>query len=96
VLARSAAKFAERFDAANSVERAVRVGSVRIASGSLRAFLIEAVEQGHARSCCCGLWVAVGCLLDQARLELFELLSVFPPQLFEQPPGRQRFLLIDV
>jgi acetyl-CoA carboxylase carboxyltransferase component len=45
-------ELAARFDAAHSVERAVRVGSVSriVAPQTLRPFLIEAVERGMQRS----------------------------------------------
>jgi hypothetical protein len=51
VLAEKRGEFADRFDAVHSVERAVRVGSVTtiVPSGSLRPFLIDAVEQGMRR-----------------------------------------------
>jgi acetyl-CoA carboxylase carboxyltransferase component len=48
VVAETRGAFAAQFDATHSVERAVRVGSVRrtIAPGSLRPYLIDAVERG--------------------------------------------------
>jgi len=48
VLAQKRGEFADRFDAVHSVERAVEVGSVSkiIAPGSMRGFLIDAVERG--------------------------------------------------
>ena len=48
VLAEKRGEFAAEFDAAHSVERAVRVGSVRriIAPETLRPYLIDAVERG--------------------------------------------------
>ena len=52
VLAEKRRAFAERFDQVHSIERAVRVGSVKsvIALSSLRGFLIEAVERGIRRA----------------------------------------------
>jgi acetyl/propionyl-CoA carboxylase alpha subunit/acetyl-CoA carboxylase carboxyltransferase component len=52
VLAEKRGEFAAQFDAAHSVERAVRVGSVSgiVAPESLRAFLIDAVERGIQRT----------------------------------------------
>jgi acetyl/propionyl-CoA carboxylase alpha subunit/acetyl-CoA carboxylase carboxyltransferase component len=52
VLAEKRGEFAAQFDAAHSVERAVRMGSVSriVAPASLRAFLIEAVERGMRRA----------------------------------------------
>ena len=52
VRAEQSGAFAARFDAAHSVERAVRVGSVRsiVAAGELRPFLIAAVERGMDRT----------------------------------------------
>jgi len=51
VLAENRREFAERFDRVHSIERAVRVGSVKsvIEPASLRSFLIEAVERGIRR-----------------------------------------------
>jgi acetyl/propionyl-CoA carboxylase alpha subunit/acetyl-CoA carboxylase carboxyltransferase component len=51
VLAQKRRSFAERFDRIHSVERAVRMGSVSeiITPGSLRPFLIKAVERGIGR-----------------------------------------------
>jgi hypothetical protein len=48
VLAEKRGDFAAEFDAAHSVERAVRVGSVTrvVAPASLRPYLIDAVERG--------------------------------------------------
>jgi acetyl-CoA carboxylase carboxyltransferase component len=52
VLAEKRGEFAARFDAAHSVERAVRMGSVSrvVPPASLRAFLIDAVERGMRRA----------------------------------------------
>ena len=52
VLAEKRGAFAAQFDAAHSVERAVRVGSVRriIAARTLRPYLIDAVERGMQRA----------------------------------------------
>jgi hypothetical protein len=52
VLAEKRGEFATRFDAAHSVERAVRMGSVSriVPPASLRAFLIDAVERGMRRA----------------------------------------------
>lgn len=52
VLAKKRRAFAERFDQVHSIERAVRMGSVKsvIALSSLRCFLIEAVERGIRRA----------------------------------------------
>jgi acetyl-CoA carboxylase carboxyltransferase component len=52
VRAEKMGEFAARFDAAHSVERAVRVGSVDsiVEPAALRAFLIEAVERGVRRT----------------------------------------------
>ena len=52
VLAEKRGEFAAEFDAAHSVERAVRMGSVSriVAPASLRPFLIEAVERGMQRA----------------------------------------------
>jgi acetyl/propionyl-CoA carboxylase alpha subunit/acetyl-CoA carboxylase carboxyltransferase component len=52
VLAEKRGAFAAQFDAAHSVERAVRVGSVRriIAAPTLRPYLIDAVERGMHRA----------------------------------------------
>jgi acetyl/propionyl-CoA carboxylase alpha subunit/acetyl-CoA carboxylase carboxyltransferase component len=52
VLAQKRGEFADRFDAVHSVERAVEVGSVSriIAPGSMRSFLIDAVERGMTRT----------------------------------------------
>jgi acetyl/propionyl-CoA carboxylase alpha subunit/acetyl-CoA carboxylase carboxyltransferase component len=52
VLAEKRRQFAERFDQVHSIERAVRMGSVRavIEPAALRSFLIEAVERGIRRS----------------------------------------------
>ncbi len=51
VLAEKRGEFAAQFDAAHSVERAVRMGSVSriVAPGSLRPYLIDAVERGMQR-----------------------------------------------
>jgi acetyl-CoA carboxylase carboxyltransferase component len=51
VLAEKRREFAERFDRVHSIERAVRMGSVKsvIELASLRGFLIEAVERGIRR-----------------------------------------------
>ena len=52
VLAQKRGEFAAQFDAAHSVERAVRMGSVSriVAPASLRLFLIDAVERGMRRA----------------------------------------------
>jgi hypothetical protein len=52
VLAEKRRVFAERFDEVHSIERAVRVGSVKsvIALSSLRGLLIEALERGIRRA----------------------------------------------
>ena len=52
MLAEKRGEFAAEFDAAHSVERAVRMGSVSriVAPASLRPFLIEAVERGMQRA----------------------------------------------
>jgi len=52
ILAEKRGEFAARFDAAHSVERAVRVGSMSgiVAPASLRAYLIDAVERGMRRT----------------------------------------------
>ena len=52
VLAEQRRVFAERFDRVHSIERAVRMGSVKsvIELGSLRGHLIEAVDQGIVRA----------------------------------------------
>jgi acetyl-CoA carboxylase carboxyltransferase component len=52
VLAEKRGAFAAEFDAAHSVERAVRMGSVSriVAPASLRPFLIDAVERGMERA----------------------------------------------
>jgi acetyl-CoA carboxylase carboxyltransferase component len=52
VLAEKRRKFAERFDQVHSIERAVRMGSVKavIPLASLRRFLIDAVERGIRRA----------------------------------------------
>ncbi len=52
VLAEKRGEFAAEFDAAHSVERAVRMGSVSriVAPASLRPFLIDAVERGMQRA----------------------------------------------
>ncbi len=52
VLAEKRGEFAAEFDAAHSVERAVRVGSVTrvVAPASLRPYLIDAVERGMQRT----------------------------------------------
>ena len=52
VLAEKRGEFAAEFDAAHSVERAVRVGSVSriVAPASLRPYLIDAVERGMQRA----------------------------------------------
>jgi acetyl/propionyl-CoA carboxylase alpha subunit/acetyl-CoA carboxylase carboxyltransferase component len=52
VLAEKRGEFAAQFDAAHSVERAVRMGSVSgiVAPESMRAFLIDAVERGIRRT----------------------------------------------
>ncbi|HEX6695559.1 MAG TPA: carboxyl transferase domain-containing protein [Solirubrobacteraceae bacterium] len=52
VLAEKRGEFAARFDAAHSVERAVRMGSVSriVPPASLRACLIDAVERGMRRA----------------------------------------------
>src|SRR4029450_9712139 len=52
VLAEKRGEFAARFDAAHSVERAVRMGSGSriVPPASLRAFLIDAVERGMRRA----------------------------------------------
>ncbi len=52
VLAEKRGEFAAEFDAAHSVERAVRVGSVTriVAPASLRPYLIDAVERGMQRA----------------------------------------------
>ncbi len=52
VVAEKRAALAARFDATHSVERAVRMGSVRrtIAPATLRPYLIDAVERGIERS----------------------------------------------
>jgi len=51
VLAANRREFAERFDRIHSIERAVRMGSVKsvIEPSSLRSYLIEAVERGIRR-----------------------------------------------
>ena len=51
VLAENRREFAERFDRVHSIERAVRMGSVKsvVEPASLRRFLIEAVERGIRR-----------------------------------------------
>ena len=52
VLAEKRREFAERFDRVHSIERAVRMGSVKavVEPASLRSFLIEAVERGIRRA----------------------------------------------
>ena len=52
VLAEKRGEFAAQFDAAHSVERAVRMGSVSriVPSASLRPFLVDAVERGIDRA----------------------------------------------
>jgi hypothetical protein len=52
VLAEKRGEFAAQFDAAHSVERAVRMGSVSriVAPATLRPFLIDAVERGMRRT----------------------------------------------
>ena len=52
VLAEKRGEFAAKFDAAHSVERAVRMGSVSriVAPASLRPYLIDAVERGMRRA----------------------------------------------
>jgi acetyl-CoA carboxylase carboxyltransferase component len=52
VRAEKMGEFAARFDAAHSVERAVRMGSVSaiVDPAALRPFLIEAVERGMRRT----------------------------------------------
>ncbi|MGZ6674176.1 MAG: hypothetical protein ACXVFM_17690, partial [Solirubrobacteraceae bacterium] len=52
VLAEKRGEFAAEFDAAHSVERAVRMGSVSriVAPASLRPYLIDAVERGMQRA----------------------------------------------
>ncbi len=52
VLAQRRREFAERFDHVHSIERAVRVGSVKavVPPAGLRAFLIDAVERGIRRA----------------------------------------------
>jgi acetyl/propionyl-CoA carboxylase alpha subunit/acetyl-CoA carboxylase carboxyltransferase component len=52
VLAAKRGEFAAQFDAAHSVERAVRMGSMSgiVAPANLRAYLIEAVERGMRRA----------------------------------------------
>jgi acetyl-CoA carboxylase carboxyltransferase component len=52
VLAEKRGAFAAQFDAAHSVERAVRMGSVSriVAPASLRPFLIDALERGMQRT----------------------------------------------
>ena len=52
VLAEKRGEFAAEFDAAHSVERAVRMGSVSriVAPASMRPFLIDAVERGIQRA----------------------------------------------
>jgi acetyl-CoA carboxylase carboxyltransferase component/biotin carboxyl carrier protein len=52
VLAEKRGAFAAEFDAVHSVERAVKMGSVReiIAPGSLRPYLIDAVQRGMRRA----------------------------------------------
>jgi hypothetical protein len=52
VRAEKLGEFAARFDAAHSVERAVRVGSVSgiVEPQTLRPFLIDAVERGMRRA----------------------------------------------
>ena len=52
VLAQRRREFAERFDHVHSIERAVRMGSVKavVPPAGLRAFLIEAVERGIRRA----------------------------------------------
>ena len=52
VLAEKRREFAERFDRIHSIERAVRMGSVRavIPAAALRSYLIDAVERGIRRA----------------------------------------------
>ena len=52
VLAAKRGEFAAQFDAAHSVERAVRMGSMSgiVAPATLRAYLIDAVERGMRRT----------------------------------------------
>ena len=52
VLAEKRRDFAERFDRIHSIERAVRMGSMRsvVEPASLRSFLIDAVERGIRRA----------------------------------------------
>jgi acetyl-CoA carboxylase carboxyltransferase component len=52
VLAEKRGEFAAQFDATHSVERAVRMGSVRgiVAPATLRPFLIDALERGMQRT----------------------------------------------
>ena len=52
VLAENRRAFAERFDRVHSIERAVRMGSMKavVELASLRGFLIEAVERGIRRA----------------------------------------------
>jgi acetyl/propionyl-CoA carboxylase alpha subunit/acetyl-CoA carboxylase carboxyltransferase component len=52
VMAEKRREFAERFDRVHSIERAVRMGSVKsvVDLASLRSFLIEAVERGIHRA----------------------------------------------
>ncbi len=52
VLAEKRREFAQRFDQVHSIERAVRMGSVKavVAPSSLRSVLIEAVERGIRRA----------------------------------------------
>ncbi len=51
VLAQKRREFAERFDRVHSIDRAMRMGSVKavVEPGSLRGFLIEAVDRGIRR-----------------------------------------------
>jgi acetyl/propionyl-CoA carboxylase alpha subunit/acetyl-CoA carboxylase carboxyltransferase component len=67
VLAEKRREFAERFDRIHSIERAVRMGSVRavIRSAELRSYLVDAVERGIRRATASGDAVDSAVVVDE-------------------------------